>query len=229
LPREERAQQPGARVATKENPPAPRPKLERARNHSRAALFWSQNIASLLTHSCSRKGCRSITGHFFKCLVTEKLRVYHFLTCPTEEKKQGKKRRGGGIFWRPHAEAAAHRNKKDAPIVTRQGGIGERGLTAVVAVIQRPETTTPTATTATKRKAAVVLDSAALSTVRVRQSAAAVAMAAGRRGPDGHCFLPARLRESRGEPRSLCFLSCWAGRDEEWRPERPRELSLAQL
>lgn len=90
-----------------------------------------------------------------------------------------------------------HRNKKDAPIVTRQGGIGERRLTAVVAVIQRPETTTPTATTERKRKAAVVLDSAALSTVRVRQSAAAVAMAAGRRGPDGHCSRPARLRESR--------------------------------
>lgn len=89
---------------------------------------------------------------------------------------------------------------------------------AVVAVIQRPETTTPTATTERKRKAAVVLDSAALSTVRVRQSAAAVAMAAGRRGPDGHCSRPARLRESRGEARSLCFLSCWAGRVEAGAP-----------
>jgi hypothetical protein len=111
-----------------------------------------------------------------------------------------------------------HHNKKDAPIVTRQGGIGERGLTAVVAVIQRPETTTPTATTERKRKAAVVLDSAALSTVRVRQSAAAVAMAAGRRGSDGHCSRPARLRESRGEARSLCFLSCWAARVEAGAP-----------
>lgn len=74
--------------------------------------------------------------------------------------------------------------------MTRQEGIGERGLTAVVAVIQRPETTTPTATTERKRKAAVVLDSAAASTVRTRQSAAAgaaVAMAACRRGRDGEC------------------------------------------
>ena len=75
--------------------------------------------------------------------------------------------------------------------MTRQEGIRERGLTAVVAaVIQRPETTTPTATTERKRKAAVVLDSAAASRVRTRHSAAAgaaVAMAAGRRSRDGEC------------------------------------------
>lgn len=88
------------------------------------------------------------------------------------------------------------RNKKDARIVTRQEGIRERGaLTAVVAVIQRPETetTTPTATTERKRKAAVVLDSAAASTVRIRQSAAAgaaVAMAASSRGRDGDFSRP---------------------------------------
>lgn len=48
---------------------------------------------------------------------------------------------------------------------------------AVVAVIQRADTNAPTATTERKRKAALVLDSAAASAVRLRQSAA-VAMAA---------------------------------------------------
>ena len=115
-----------------------------------------------------------------------------------------------------------HRNKKDAPIVTRQEGIRERGLTAVVAaVIQRPETTTPTATTERKRKAAVVLDSAAASTVRTRQSAAAgaaVAMAACRRSRDGECARPADpgagVRESRGEEsgEADCASSAAAGR-----------------
>lgn len=159
----------------------------------------------------------SLHHHWSLFLVSGNRKTSHLsFSNKSNYKKKGKKKRRREILATTcGAEAAAPQQKGRAD---RQGGIGERGLTAVVAVIQRPETTTPTATTERKRKAAVVLDSAALSTVRVRQSAAAVAMAAGRRGPDGHCSRPARLRESRGEPRSLCFLSCWAGRVEAGAP-----------
>ena len=119
--------------------------------------------------------------------------------------------------------ATARRDGRGAetPIETRQRR-NRRGfrLTAVVAVIQRAETIAATATTERKRKAALVLGSAPASVVRRQQSAvpaAAVAMAAGRRGHGSErSRVSAQVRQSRAEVRGMQYYASPAsGRSRE--------------